>query len=360
VRIISILSCLVALNAYADVSIDPDAGIIKGLDTGLNYDRKAEVLYDDDGVIESDIKFTELLFDCTVEAGGQVCADIISGTYGFHDFGMETYANPDFWVDYKSAYYEPLTGGWLDANSMWTAADAIVSVFSEAERALFSGWRFYEGDLGLLVAEMAVLESNGVQFSTFRPTQDVSIVHPPVTWKALQAHGSAWPKDIPPSSVMTRFDNHCKQSPRAEFVGTAGITTIDQLRSFVKARFDVRESFMADLHARAAVMAAARGETFTGTPWPRQQIEQPFLEVVDGLESVYIFTQRNAGSLTAVALANFRGTGSNVVLDWWATAAEYAETDANGNISVGTHARGNVMETSALFGLAYSNACVKE
>lgn len=344
--------------AHAEVSIDADAGLIKGLTTRIHFDAKAELLYSDTEVLQTKVVFNDILVDCQSVDGGAICADPVTGGYGFRN-DDDNYIHEDFYDAGKDAYFEPNLIKWLPADYGEPFVEAVTAVLNaQAERRAFAGWRLYRNND--FVALAMRLQAEKVTPSLWRigkPQFGISELTRPRDYDQFDSNSQAnFPKVLPAESLRSRIKTHCGLSPA--WLSSENTVLREQLRAFLTARLDHRQQFVANMNARTAARSSA------GTPinWQRTPIESAWTQFVDGLTEWYVLVQENEGQASALAVVNFRTVGTTMQLDWITASLRTAtrtQVEGEPGWSFGSAAYGNYGDPQNLYRVAYSNVCTE-
>lgn len=349
----------VAAVAHAEVSIDAEGGVIKGTSTGIHFDAKAELLYSDTEVLRSKVSFNDILVDCQPVDGGAVCADPVSGGYGFRDDAEGYYLHEDFFSAAKDAYFEPNLIKWLPADMGAPYAEVVVAVRAEAERRAFAGWRLYRGDLISLAIRLAAEKDTPSLWRVGTPQFGINTLTRPRQFDQYDTDVQAnFPKTLPADSLRSRLEKHCGLSPSSVSTITGGSGLRDQLRAFLKARLDHREQFVARMNARLAKNSSS-GKQIN---WKRSPIESGWMQFLDQLGEWYVLVQESNGRASALAVVNFRQVGTTTQLDWITASLHTATPQTMEGLpgwSYGSEAYANYANVENLYRLAYSNVCAE-
>lgn len=354
VAVIFVLGMLHVETASGEVSIDAEAGIIKGLATGMNFDAKGGVLYNADSVLRSGVAFNEILNDCELVAGGQVCINPVSGTYGLLD---ETgyYICEEFFVPSKDSFYEPNTGKWLPSDLGPLVSELVQAGESEAERRLFSGWKLYRGPIEPLAIRLASEKPAISLWRIFQPKMGIpAIARPPATEEYAEYMDSL-PKELSGDALRSRFEKHCNVPAYYPFDGASGFEYEAQLREFLATKLTKRQQVVDKINA--ALIREGKGRKLN---WSRAGLESGWLTFVDNLENWHVLYQENAGTISAIGVVNFRPVGSATQIDWLVASLRVADPiDINGDPghSFETKAYADYASLANLYRLAYSSAC---
>lgn len=306
------------------VSIGSSSGLIKGFVTGVSYDSYGQFLYDASGVLADNVMFSDLLFDCTDDGtAGRVCANPVTGTYGYHERTTGYYVCDELHVSALDAWFEPSTGKWLDDQYSEVRLDPVDSPERPAMTYSTVPWRVYTGSAAELEQVLLTALLSSKQPSLGRPTLGIEVLQPstPLAWvaddHALNPTKNPIPHEVPVAAIANRLSRFCGVEANNPFDGRSGYERLAEFKDRLSTLLQRRWTVANRVNSKLAEIAKDSGRAFNRPAYPAAAIEAQFFSMFDSMESWYILYQGSPDDLRGIALAAFRQTDSGTVLDWW-------------------------------------------